>query len=202
MDRPTRCDGRQMNMWAHTNWAAEKTGPSNPVREEESHAKSTTFLVRQMFQNVSFRDRRLEVTDYLIVPPPGFCKKSIFIVIVPVKVDDNIRRDDWRSSYARPAIQRKYWYSVLFAVGLPKSQEIQRKLYLESQLYGDVLQANFEDVYQNLTRKVLSALRFVFPSCPQAKAFIKIDDDAGWNIIRTNDLVLHHLDYNKVYGQL
>ncbi|KAK6028623.1 hypothetical protein OSTOST_05291, partial [Ostertagia ostertagi] len=46
-----------------------------------------------------------------------------------------------------------YKYSVLFAVGLPMSQETQRKLLLENELYGDILQAEYNDVYQNLTLK-------------------------------------------------
>ncbi|PIO74002.1 hypothetical protein TELCIR_03999 [Teladorsagia circumcincta] len=123
----------------YKNWGATRSGEQgerhsrarSPAREDQSHVKSTNYLVRRMFQNVSFRDERLKVTNYLIVPPHGFCNTSIFVVIVPSKNE----------------------YSVLFAVGIPKSQEVQRKLYLESQLYGDLLQADFEDVYHNLTLK-------------------------------------------------
>ncbi|PIO72463.1 hypothetical protein TELCIR_05610 [Teladorsagia circumcincta] len=169
--------------------------------EEKGHAKSTTSLVRQMFHNVSFRDERLQVTDYFIVPPHGFCNNSTFVVIVPVKRRLNYAYDENLQAQLSNGIET-YGYSVLFAVGLAKSNEVQRKLHLESQLYGDLLQADFDDVYHNLTQKVLSALRFVFSSCPQTKAFIKVDDDAGWNIRRTRNLILHYLDYNKVYGQL
>ncbi|KAK6029433.1 N-acetyllactosaminide 3-alpha-galactosyltransferase, partial [Ostertagia ostertagi] len=163
-------------------------------------AKETTAVVKQMFQNVSFKDSRLEVLEYLIVPQVGFCNGSLFVVIVPVRVDDHIRRTEWRSSYASSSFKHTYMYSVLFAVGLSRSEEIQRKLLLENELYGDLLQADFEDVYHNLTRKVLSALRFVYHSCRQAKAIVKVDDDVGWNIKQAKDFVLHHLDNHRIYG--
>ncbi|KAK6059962.1 N-acetyllactosaminide 3-alpha-galactosyltransferase [Cooperia oncophora] len=120
--------------------------------------------------------------------------------------------DDWRrcglclnknqaSQQAKPP-RARHEYGVLFAVGLPRSRRVQRKLLLESQLYGDIIQADFEDVYFNLTTKVLSALRLVFCYCPQTKAIIKIDDDAAWNIVRTKHLVQRHLDHNEIYGQM
>ncbi|KAK6054740.1 hypothetical protein COOONC_07755 [Cooperia oncophora] len=119
---------------------------------------------------------------------------------MPMKVDDIARRTEYRSTYASSSYKQKYNYALLFAVGLSKSKNIQRKLHIESERYGDILQADFEDVYHNLTRKVLSALRFVVSSCRQTKAIVKVDDDIGWNIKQIKDFVMGPLDHDKIYG--
>ena len=47
----------------------------------------------------------------------------------------------------------------------------------ESKLYGDVVQADFVDSYFNLTRKILTGLRWASIFCPGAKFILKADED-------------------------
>lgn len=77
---------------------------------------------------------------------------------------------------------------VLFVMGLTQkdTEEIQKKVQVEDDQYGDVIQADFVESFQNLTLKVILGLKWVTDNCHHAKYLYKGDDDmfVNWeNII-------------------
>lgn len=73
--------------------------------------------------------------------------------------------------------------SFFFSVGRTSDAAEQALLEREASEYDDVLQANYIDSYQNLTRKTLAGLAYISRNCIGAQFVLKIDDDvfADWH---------------------
>ncbi|KAF6773360.1 hypothetical protein AHF37_06497 [Paragonimus kellicotti] len=54
---------------------------------------------------------------------------------------------------------------------------IQKNLERESRIYGDLLQFDFVDHYNNNTYKLMAALQFAAQHCPQTRFVMIVDDD-------------------------
>lgn len=73
----------------------------------------------------------------------------------------------------------------------------------EAALYGDIIQANFVDSYNNLTLKSISMLEWVDNYCNKAKFVLKTDDDMFINIPKLlTFLSKHSKDKRKIFGRL
>ncbi|CAJ0607943.1 unnamed protein product [Cylicocyclus nassatus] len=73
-------------------------------------------------------------------------------------------------------------YCAIFPIGLlHNSAEIVR-LEEELNLFGDILQGDYLESYNNLSLKTLSALRYAAVAYPTVEAIMKIDDDVAWNV--------------------
>lgn len=66
---------------------------------------------------------------------------------------------------------------LVFMLGSTHNKTIQHKIELESQIYNDIVQQNFDDSYRNLTLKCIMSLEWVSNYCPSAKYVLKTDDD-------------------------
>ncbi|XP_050426451.1 uncharacterized protein LOC126836838 [Adelges cooleyi] len=55
--------------------------------------------------------------------------------------------------------------------------ELQQKIILENQRYGDIVQTNVRDTYTNLTLKSIAALEWTLEYCRWARYVLKTDDD-------------------------
>ena len=53
-------------------------------------------------------------------------------------------------------------------------------LAAESDLYGDIVQADFEDSYRNLTLKSLTCLDWVINYCPSAQLVLTLCNDMAY----------------------
>ncbi|KAF0314532.1 Beta-1,3-galactosyltransferase 2 [Amphibalanus amphitrite] len=73
----------------------------------------------------------------------------------------------------------------------------------EQQTYGDIVQGNFVDAYNNLTLKSAVMLEWLDTFCPEARMILKTDDDM---FINTDNLLkfvdVHSKDTNKLFGRL
>ena len=84
---------------------------------------------------------------------------------------------------------KKLPMTVIFIVGNPnfgrnESKSILSRLQNESQVYGDILQEDFLDTYQNLTMKVMFALKFAhnYLTPEKTKWVVMADDDTYLNL--------------------
>ena len=64
-------------------------------------------------------------------------------------------------------------------VNIPCSFSFHEQSYIKEEFdkYGDTVQGNFIDSYQNLTHKAVLGLRWLSQFCPEAAYAIKADDD-------------------------
>ncbi|XP_066272629.1 beta-1,3-galactosyltransferase 1-like [Branchiostoma lanceolatum] len=89
--------------------------------------------------------------------------------------------------------------STLFVIGRTDDPTLQRTLIEESRKYGDLVQMDSYESYENLTLKTISALKWTSMNCRQARFVMKTDDDMFVNYPR---LVRTLADYRQSAGQL
>lgn len=63
-----------------------------------------------------------------------------------------------------------------------KDKLVNKKLWLEFNLYGDIVQENFTDSYRNLTYKCIEAMKWISTYCNRTAYILKADDDVFVNI--------------------
>ena len=113
------------------------------------------------------------------IEPNGLCNNETFLLVgIISKPSNQMHRMVYRDTVLSSTVNNcnsdtKY----LFLVGQPNNQELQYRLSKESGLYGDILQGNFSDTYENLTIKSLFLIRWVQLHCPMARYLFKLDDD-------------------------
>ncbi|TKS74168.1 Lactosylceramide 1,3-N-acetyl-beta-D-glucosaminyltransferase A [Collichthys lucidus] len=70
---------------------------------------------------------------------------------------------------------------VLFALGVHPDAErrpsVQRALFQEDRVYGDLIQQNFLDTFHNLTAKLVLQFHWGHKYCPHARFLMSADDD-------------------------
>lgn len=92
---------------------------------------------------------------------------------------------------------------MAFVVGSTFITDFQTSLVTESEVYGDIIQGNFVDSYNNLTLKTLSMLEWVNTYCYRAHFLLKTDDDMFINVDQLLKFVEHVWNIPRtIYGRL
>ncbi|EPB68078.1 hypothetical protein ANCCEY_12830 [Ancylostoma ceylanicum] len=178
--------------------SVNRTSNGTAIMRDRS-VEAANIKAREMFGNVPFPDPRLQLLNFTIVPNRRKCVKKDFVVVVHIRVEDQLGRNRWRQTYGDPQLMHKFMYTLVFSVGFPNSTKEQDKLKNESRVHEDVLQADYIDAYRNLTLKQLAELRFFTSSCENVKAVVKLDDDVGWNVEKTAQFIRNNLATNEIY---
>ncbi|KAH6941933.1 hypothetical protein HPB50_024449 [Hyalomma asiaticum] len=71
----------------------------------------------------------------------------------------------------------KMGFVVVFLLGTTPDQDIQRKVFREQGVNGDIIQGDFADAYRNLTYKTVMLIRWARRKCSGVSFVLKIDDD-------------------------
>ena len=90
-------------------------------------------------------------------------------------------------SFQKRNLTRTTWGSVksiggkrvetIYVLGRTNSSEVQQDINAESRKFGDILQVDFIDSYNNLTLKTIMALKWTTQFCPQVQFIMKSDHD-------------------------
>ena len=83
---------------------------------------------------------------------------------------------------------------AVFIVGDAHNTTINLRLVEEFKLYGDIVQEDFIDTYNNLTIKTIAAMKWGSLFCNSAKFMLKIDDDL---IVNSHALMPYVESYDK-----
>ncbi|XP_049781074.1 beta-1,3-galactosyltransferase 5-like isoform X1 [Schistocerca cancellata] len=93
--------------------------------------------------------------------------------------------------------------AMSFLIGSVQDNKTNQTLATESDMYGDIIMAQFFDTYNNLTLKTLSMLEWVDSYCSKIKFVLKTDDDMFINIPRLLSFVSKHSkDKRTIFGRL
>ena len=172
------------------------------------------FYIRYV---ISWTCHRCFVRPYpFTIQPLGVCRDKYgrhsninALYLMPSRAEDTRRRALIRrttlsfTNSNTPQSQSRH----VFVVGGSPNETTQRTLEEESRIFGDVLQQEFVDVYDNLTLKTLSGLEWALHNCWNAKWLVKVDDDVifKWEELEKlqkqlehnhNDYVIGHCFYN------
>ena len=121
--------------------------------------------------------------------PSGHLEYVVYIHMAPVSVD---RRQKLRETWAQADLFKDYPSRLIFFMGDPLNSTIQAIVNSESKQYGDIIQEDFKDHYNNLTYKAIGALKWISQYCSHARYIIKADDDVYVNMFLLLD-ELHSL---------
>ncbi|KAK6172704.1 hypothetical protein SNE40_016313 [Patella caerulea] len=67
---------------------------------------------------------------------------------------------------------------IVFLFGIHQNAVLNEIVRAESDVHGDIVQANFMDTYSNLTLKVLMGIKWMSIYCPSTKFVTKTDEDS------------------------
>ena len=125
-------------------------------------------------------------------------KKSVFVAVISATENFNRRK-----------MIRQTWYNHLktlrqeelvdlagfaFILGITKDEITQIKIQEESKTWGDIIQIEFTDIYENLTYKVAALLNWFYRFCGSVDFVLKVDDDVYVNV----DILAHFV---KLYNE-
>lgn len=93
--------------------------------------------------------------------------------------------------------------AVAFCVGTTSKPEVASAIHQEVETYGDIIQGNFIDSYDNLTLKSVSILEWIDNYCPRAKFILKTDDDMFINVPKLLEFIdSHDKSQRTIFGRL
>ncbi|XP_050023150.3 beta-1,3-galactosyltransferase 5-like [Dermacentor andersoni] len=108
-----------------------------------------------------------------------FCEraaKRTSVLIGVVSTTDHFEaRAAIRDTWGGTAL--KMDFIVVFLLGKTLDQEVQRKVFAQQGLYGDIVQGDFLDAYRNLTYKTVMLIRWARERCSGVNFVLKTDDD-------------------------
>ena len=137
----------------------------------------------------------------LLINNPKICADSPamkYIVYVHTSPDHHVKRELLRATWASTTLFSERIVERVFLMGHSEKADVQKKVEVESEKYGDIVQGDFMDNYKNLTLKGLMGLRWVTKYCRQAAFAIKADDDAFVNIFSLLNFLKQHEDKKRL----
>ncbi|KAF7993057.1 hypothetical protein HCN44_005838 [Aphidius gifuensis] len=136
-------------------------------------------------KNLSLYIKPNENTTIISPNENHHCKSSPYLYIIicsSVNNQDqrNAIRNTWGSSQHLEALN--YSVKINFILGHSEINHDNDLVSIEADKYGDIIQENFHDSYNNLTIKVGMILKWVNKNCKGIKYLMKTDDDMFVNI--------------------
>ncbi|XP_013388367.1 beta-1,3-galactosyltransferase 5 [Lingula anatina] len=108
----------------------------------------------------------------------GRLHQGVFLLVIVVTQPQNFQqRSLFRQTWGSRTQYKDEQIRTLFLAGRSPNFSVQFALKAENDKYEDIIQADFEDCYLNLTLKMVLALRWTVRYCPNALYILKTDDD-------------------------
>ncbi|XP_056149342.1 lactosylceramide 1,3-N-acetyl-beta-D-glucosaminyltransferase B [Lampris incognitus] len=159
-----------------------------------THVKSYSYryLVNSFtFINKSFIIPREEARSFsnfhYLLDHPDKCANQDVLLLLFVKTspENTERRKAIRSTWGNETyIQNtlSVTVKVVFALGAPhakpaEEEHLQKELFLEDRLHGDLIQQDFTDSFHNLTLKLILQFHWAHNRCAHAHFLMTADDD-------------------------
>ena len=109
--------------------------------------------------------------------------KSIdLLVVVTSSTEHRGKRQSLRDSWLMSSKNNTSNMRYVFVLGEATDKTLPRKLIKETEEYNDIVVANFQDTYRNLTLKTLAGFHWANKHCAHARFIMKTDDDVFVNI--------------------
>lgn len=132
---------------------------------------------------------------------PYFGRDTTLLVVIASAPRNAKARNAIRQTWG--AFDQRRDVSIFFLVGTTLDAAAEKVLEDEQDLYQDVIRANFQDAYTNLTLKTISMLEWVDTYCYEAKFLLKTDDDMFINVERLLDFIeKRKTTSNVIYGKV
>ena len=118
----------------------------------------------------------------LILGEPVIRRRVFLLVYVHSAPEHYVQRLLLRQTWAKQSLY-DLDVRIVFFVGRRHAERVlEQAVQLEAKQFGDIIQADFEDSYRNLTVKAMSALTWISRYCNRTRYVLKTDDDAYVNM--------------------
>jgi hypothetical protein len=124
----------------------------------------------------------------------------VVIASVNIKADSFERRKTLRETWAGE-LKSHSKAKLYFNLGSSHDEQINKRVKIEDEMFGDIIQFNHYDAYNNQTIKLLGMLRWSALNCPLVRFVLKIDDDCVLNVKNLVQFCEETKD-NSLYGML
>lgn len=111
--------------------------------------------------------------------------KPFLVLLVPVAPNNREARDAVRATWGSEKMVMDKVVSLFFLLGQPGHEgreELQQKIFQESEEHHDIIQSDFLDSYKNLTIKTMVTMEWLATYCQNATYAMKIDSDMFLNL--------------------
>ena len=110
----------------------------------------------------------------------------LLLAMVPIAPNRFQDRSLIRSTWAK----RKSYKPLrtVFIIGTTSDNYVMEEIQKEVVSYNDIVQADFEDTYMNLTHKTMAGIKWATTYCSNAKFLLKVDDDV---VVNTGSLLIY-----------
>lgn len=142
--------------------------------------------------NLDFLINPTRLCDTLNPPESEAYKKDPevkLLVLVPSAINHFEERKTIRRTWGSMANQPHGPMRLGFVLGTTPNSTEEDLIKNESEIHGDIIQADFQDTYRNLTTKSVLMLKWVSKHCAHAEYFLKADDDTFVNLNVLTDLL-------------
>ncbi|XP_041357662.1 beta-1,3-galactosyltransferase 1-like [Gigantopelta aegis] len=176
------------------------------VTDKTSTLTNSTTAVTPVQKDKTLRrlfDNRVIVEGYksneshpylrkLLISSEYVCRgKSVDLLIYFLSACNNFhKRRLLRETWASVNTFHNLTVKTVFFLGKPNSASDQNKIRIEAAAYGDIVQGDFIDSFQNLSMKALTCLKWINDYCIHAKYVIKADDDIFVNVFKVVEDIL------------
>ncbi len=136
----------------------------------------------------------------LMINNPELClgDDDIHHVILVVSAPSHIAsRDALRKTWTQNNLLQRFPSRTIFVFGNTYNDDTQRQLEKESRHYKDIIQANFEESYHNLTLKVLVGIKWVMTYCSDAQYILRTNDDVMIDMITFVKVLTNKFKHTK-----
>lgn len=186
----------------------KKSTSAKPAALEDVTKASVVQRILPVKDKHISKERGIKTEDFYVagfnIPCVDLCPKlgeGLKILILVTSAPDH--------SEARSAIRQTWGHynlrtdmAIAFVVGIG-SDAGNQIVSEESVLYGDIIQGNFVDSYDNLTLKTVSMMEWVHDFCPDSHFVLKTDDDMFINVPKLlTFLVKHQNSKMTFFGRL
>jgi len=125
-----------------------------------------------------------DIYSFKLNPKTSICgddygKDVLFISFNPSSIQNYENRMAIRNTWSNKHLFKNI--RNVFIVGLSLNKTLNDRILEESDHFGDIVQVNFIDSYQNLTHKTISGIKWISQYCYNSKFAIKVDDDVVVN---------------------
>ncbi|KAA0717031.1 Beta-1,3-galactosyltransferase 2 [Triplophysa tibetana] len=121
-----------------------------------------------------------------ILNQPDLCEKKnpYLVLMIPVTLKETEARAAIRKTWGHESLTSGVSTLSFFVIGQPVQDDstLQQQLERESEEYGDIIQMDFVDTYQNLTIKTVMIMYWLAKHCQRARYGMKIDADTFLNL--------------------
>ena len=104
-----------------------------------------------------------------------------------------ILRNTWasKSTFVNVSVR------VVFILGKPEKIDDQIKINTEQLIYGDIIETDFTESFQNISLKSKIAMKWIHENCSSSKYVLKTDDDMFVNMFELFEHILPTIDRKK-----